>query len=800
MGQNLEAILLPFKDKLSAIAKAECLSFTVLNAKNEVIFSTEGYRCRDEIESLYRREVSPGALLNIAESSSRLAGEICKAQDNILIYGFKYGLLVCELKSAHLSPLTVSTLVNLLSENLRLLIEQNEKDQKLQLKEEELARQRRELFSFYRVYQALGIEMELETLLDRILRAIQKALKTEIGSLYLMDEESGMLVPRVVTGEEAAVLRPVNLGESITGWVARTGQPEIINDLPSDPRFTNPLHRSNLKAQLCTPIKIKGKVIGVINVFNREDEEGFTQEDLRLLSVFTTQMAVAIERARLYENEQLKLKRLTMLYELERVLHTSVDFNTLTLQIVKKLGEMAQMEYCLLYLLDENRKEYMLHARAGGYMNDMDLSPLPVACGIIRRVLVEKKPAYLENCMNRKALPHLPETMRHLMLFPLIIKDNVLGVVVFSSRINSYLSTDQRQMLELMISQVANALERAILYRDLQKNINNLQALLDMDKENWNIINEEAIIMKVLEKALQLPTVKFGQYMSAEYKQGEKIVYQYGDDSLIEEMPEIKNGFTRSKPYEKGRLTGDMEYLALPLSMGDNLLGLCLFYCQGKFAELDVNFLILLVKQSAAAIENARLYKMLREEYLSMIQSLAYAIEAKDPYTMGHSERVERYALMIGQELGLNAELLDNLRIAAILHDVGKIGVDERILGKPGELTEEEYEIVKKHPLIAQKILKPQESTLGQAIQAVVQHHERIDGKGYPAGGNGEISMLARILAVADAYDAMTSHRPYRPPYTHEKAVSELIKCSHSQFDARIVENFLKALAKRSPG
>lgn len=189
-------------------------------------------------------------------------------------------------------------------------------------------------------------------------------------------------------------------------------------------------------------------------------------------------------------------------------------------------------------------------------------------------------------------------------------------------------------------------------------------------------------------------------------------------------------------------------------------------------------------------------YKELKALYKGLIFSLVHAIEAKSHWTKGHSERVTNYALAIAREAGLKEKELEILNTAALLHDIGKIGTYDIILDKPGKLTAEEFALVKMHPVKGEEILKPI-SQLKKILPIIRHHHERVDGKGYPDGIKGEeIPFSARILHVADSFDAMTADRPYRPAPGVEYAVSELKKYSGTQFDSRAVEAFLKVLER----
>jgi len=177
-----------------------------------------------------------------------------------------------------------------------------------------------------------------------------------------------------------------------------------------------------------------------------------------------------------------------------------------------------------------------------------------------------------------------------------------------------------------------------------------------------------------------------------------------------------------------------------------------------------------------------------RELFLGSIRMLAAAIDEKDPYTRGHSGRVAKYSIIIGDGLGLSAEDLDRLRIAALLHDVGKIGVDDRVLKKPGKLTDEEFELMKQHTVKGANIMRPV-SQLKDMLPGIELHHERLDGQGYPYGLSGEqIPIMARIIAVADTFDAITTNRPYQSAMDLEYALERIRSLTVTRFDPRVVE------------
>ena len=186
----------------------------------------------------------------------------------------------------------------------------------------------------------------------------------------------------------------------------------------------------------------------------------------------------------------------------------------------------------------------------------------------------------------------------------------------------------------------------------------------------------------------------------------------------------------------------------------------------------------------------------LEELFLASVQSLAEALELKDPYTRGHSIRVSRYAVGISRTLGIDAATVRHIELGGWLHDIGKIGVREDVLNKPGPLTKEEYQHIMTHPVLGWRILRPLLGDNPVVLNIVRSHHERIDGTGVPDGLGGEaIAREARIIAVADAFDAMMSRRPYRKGLSYADTLDELKRMSGTQFDGQVVDAFLEAVS-----
>ena len=211
------------------------------------------------------------------------------------------------------------------------------------------------------------------------------------------------------------------------------------------------------------------------------------------------------------------------------------------------------------------------------------------------------------------------------------------------------------------------------------------------------------------------------------------------------------------------------------------------------FDQEDLSLFVSLADQVAIALDNARLYQEQEEMFFQTVESFADAIEKRDPYTGGHTQRVTQYSLAIGRYLPLEPSEKRWLQIAATLHDIGKIGIEDQILKKPDPLSPEEYDIMKNHSDLGAGMIE-RIRQLREIVPAIKYHHEKVNGRGYPIGLKGEdIPLIAKIVAVSDTYDAMTSDRPYRRALSKTATLRELKRCAGTQFDRTVVEAFMKA-------
>jgi len=319
----------------------------------------------------------------------------------------------------------------------------------------------------------------------------------------------------------------------------------------------------------------------------------------------------------------------------------------------------------------------------------------------------------------------------------------------------------------------------------------------EMEVENSSIMLMQPGGQTLVVKASYGPRAE--TVMGKERRLGDSVagwVAEYKDTLLISDVSENPAFATEFAPKYSGK-----SFLCVPLVLQARSLGV--LNLTGKtngepFTEADRDFVQAIAGQIAVAIENASLYDMIQQSSFNAVQALAESLEARDPYTSGHSSRVTDYAVRVAKTLGVSETSLQTLRYAARLHDIGKLGISEATLHKNDGLSEDEWNMIREHPLKGERIVQSL-AFLDRAKPIVRHHHERWDGSGYPDGLKGEeIPFLTRILSVADCYDAMTSQRPYRAAMSRHEALAELEEGKSQQFDPAVVQHF-KNVIKNGP-
>ncbi|MFH1239232.1 MAG: HD domain-containing phosphohydrolase [bacterium] len=360
-------------------------------------------------------------------------------------------------------------------------------------------------------------------------------------------------------------------------------------------------------------------------------------------------------------------------------------------------------------------------------------------------------------------------------------------------------------------------MENEALVKQLKQKVEELTTLMEASKKISSTLDLNSLLRVIMQLASKVMRAETSSLMLLD-EEKQELVFEVVEGDKGEIIKEIRlklNEGIAGWVAQRGEavLVSDVEkdsrfcdkvdmktsfktksLICVPLKIKDRIIGVAEVINKSggeSFTPDDLLLFSALADQAAIAIENAKLYQDLREFFLATITSLASAIEAKDTYTKGHSERVTHLCLAIAGKMKMSTKEKERMHIAALLHDIGKIGIPEDILKKPGKLDNNEWAIIRQHPGKGAEILKPIKQ-LSDIIPVIRHHHERYGGGGYPDGLKGEaIPLGSRIIAIADSVDAMLSARSYRPPMKQKEAINEVIKCKGTQFDPKVVDAFL---------
>jgi putative nucleotidyltransferase with HDIG domain len=348
----------------------------------------------------------------------------------------------------------------------------------------------------------------------------------------------------------------------------------------------------------------------------------------------------------------------------------------------------------------------------------------------------------------------------------------------------------------VLLSQLSQILNSTLNYREIRRRaMEATTRLMKAEAGSLLLVDEEKgqlhfeVVLGDKEEDIKTISLNFGEGIAG-------WVAQHGQP-LIVNSPEKDRRFFKGVDEKTEFKTRNI--ICVPVKVKEKIVGVLEAVNKqggGRFDKEDLSLFTSLADQAAIALDNSRLYRELEEMFFQTADSLADAIEQRDPYTGGHTQRVTLYSQAIAKYLQLNPLERKWLKIASVLHDIGKIGIEDKILKKPARLNLDEFDLIKHHSDIGAKIIEHIRQ-LKEIIPGVKYHHEQLDGKGYPDGLKGEeIPLIAKIVAVADTYDAMTTDRPYRKAMEKEVAIEELKRCSGTQLDQRVVEAFIQAHEK----
>lgn len=525
-----------------------------------------------------------------------------------------------------------------------------------------LERARQELKAFKWLARACSSYTDLNDLMSKFMDLITKIMKVEGGSLLLLKDNK--LYFKVAKGEKAHKLKEIILepNEGIVGWVARTGMSMLVPDVRENPKWTPRVDKITgfkTKSVIAVPLKVKERIIGAVEVVNPRGAK-FTMQDLDMLISLSSQIAVGIENVRLLNEARERLSEMSALFDVSRIIASSITSETLLTSIMKSATKMLEVEAISLLLIDESTNELVFKVALG-------------------------------------------EKSKEIKEFRISIDETSIA--------------------------------------------------------GWVAKNGKPLLV-----------------------------------NNVENDPRFNPTYSKKIEFKTKSI------LCVPLKIGKRIIGVAEAINKlgdAEFTIADQELFSTVANQIAMATENTKLNEDLRDLFFSTVRSLVTAIEAKDPYTKGHSERVTDYTLFLAYSLNLPQEEIETVHLAALLHDIGKIGVMERILGKKEKLTEEDWKVIKQHPVMGAKILEPVK-LMARIIPYILHHHERYDGKGYPDGlKEEEIPFYSRIIAIGDTFDAMTSDRPYRKGLPTKIALDEIKKNAGTQFDPHLAQLFAREYEKK---
>ena len=409
---------------------------------------------------------------------------------------------------------------------------------------------------------------------------------------------------------------------------------------------------------------------------------------------------------------------------------------------------------------------------------------------------------------------------------PLKTEKGVIGVIeVLNKKEGEPFEKRDLTILTALALRISTILEKARLFTTLDRSVKQFATLADVDALLNSTLDQKVIRKRAMEAITLLMDAEAGSLLLVDdekrelyfevalgekgdkvkeirLKMGEGIagwVAECGEPLLINDVKKDPR-FYKSADKKTDFVTRNM--ICVPVKVKDKVIGVLQAINRKEyiFTDGDLKLFQLFSNQVAIALDNARLYEEIRETFFATAGALAEAIEKRDPYTGGHTKRVVNYSLAAAKYLSLSSNEIEHLKFSAILHDIGKIGIEDRVLRKSGKLDGEEIKIMNMHPALGADIMGHIKQ-LRDLIPGMMYHHERPDGSGYPDGlKGGEIPIIARIISVADTYDAMTTDRPYRKGLSNQTAIDEIKRYAGSQFDKDVAMAFVKAFEEGEIG
>jgi putative nucleotidyltransferase with HDIG domain len=676
----------------------------------------------------------------------------------------------------------------------------------------------------------LGAEIISISTLPETARAVcaRIAKATHAHSVIVtLIEPNGQVVLRLgANARGVASQEPPPRPHGLTMQVFLDGKIQAVSKSdPATAAITSQLSVEGIQALIGLPLQAAGRVIGTL--FVRYDRpRAFSDDEVRGLTTFANTAAMALERARLMQETERRLEEVGALYELSSVLRGTMSLHDMLPLLLHQAVHMARADAASISLVEGG--EIVCRAAEGLAIEVIDRR-MPLGEGVIGGVaasgemrqtpFLPRDPLLVPPVGSGAVVRGVGSTL----CLPLRTADEVVGVLLLVSYNRSQFPDNVLRLLTAAADVAGGSIHRAKIFEQLEHRVHELGSLYEFGQAVSTSLRLEDVIRLIVETAPPAVHAKaIWVFLWNEVE--ERLVLQHIGPTPLSAQDEVKYRageglvgwvFIEGRPAIVGDVNSDPRWkqereheeavlgfrvkdaLAVPMIHGKKVLGVLLAINrrQGeKFSGTDQSLFEALAGQTAIAIENAQLFEDVRDISVATISSLATAIDARDPYTRGHSEDVTKIVVHLARELGWHGADLEMLEFAALLHDVGKIAVPDDILRKPEELVPDEWSVIYLHPYHSAQIIRPVEP-LHKIIPWIYHHHERWDGAGYPDRLKGEaIPEGARIIAVVDAFNAITTNRPYHKALSEQEAMDEILRNAGKQFDPTVVEAFLKVM------
>ena len=699
----------------------------------------------------------------------------------------------------------------------------------------EAERRAGEFSVLYEMAGDLATQTDLHSLLVTLVERATALLNTPGGEILLCEAGQNDLELALIQGLPLQPGWRIPMGEGLAGRVAATRQPLIVNDYRSwEHRALLPGVES-VTASMGVPMLYRGELIGVLVVFEVGMQHAFSEADSRLLSMFAGQAASAVHNTRLFQETRRRLAEMEAINRVSNILRSTRTLQEMMPELLDATLNALDTQAGAIWLYDPRRRSLFQPAASGWFLQAEDGRQPGEA--IAQHVFQNGLPLVAANLRDDTFTTGLgpyacPDGWSGACL-PIRTNQTTVGVLFVALPLPLQLDQNKLHLLSTLADMAGNAIHRVSLHEQTQKHLQRLAALHTVDLTIntsldlslvFGILLDQALLQLGVDAARILvlePITQSLDYLASRgfqtsgFTVSQRLGQGLGSQALLERKLvrlDLKDLISQADGREiahdglqseihKIKSEGFITYCGIPLIAKGQVKGILEFFQRSSFdpdAEW-LDFAETLAGQAALAIENASLFTDLQRSNLELtlaydatIEGWSHALDLRDKETEGHTRRVTEVTLRLARSMGVDDASLVHIRRGSLLHDIGKMGIPDSILLKPGPLRSEEQSLMRMHPVYAQELLSPI-PFLRQALEIPYCHHEKWDGSGYPRGLKGEqIPLAARIFAVADVWDALCSNRPYRPAWPEEKARQYIRQQANRHFDPQVVEVFLE--------